>query len=145
MSTPDPRERRDFCKQAGAALALFAFSRGLGAAEAEAPAPVTTAETRAGLAPGQVKDYRKQGNFFLAADARGVYALSSLCTHAGCSVRAEGTSFGCPCHDSEFDLHGAVTQGPAKLPLRHYEVRESRPGGPLVVDPSKTVSADARL
>ena len=141
-------DRRGFCKLAGSTLALLALSRATASAE---PAPQADAgpkvvpDTKAGLSPGQVRDYRKLGNFFLLADARGVYALSSICTHAGCSVRSTGSDFECPCHDSAFDLGGAVTQGPAKLPLKHFEVRESAPGGPLVVDIAKMVAPDARF
>ncbi|HTL97397.1 MAG TPA: Rieske (2Fe-2S) protein [Holophagaceae bacterium] len=153
MSDPKPEEtlhsgRRGFCKLAGSTLALFTLSR-VTASAAHAPmedgGPKAVPETKTDLAPGQVKDYRKLGNFFLLADAKGVYAVSSICTHAGCSVRSAGTGFECPCHGSAFDLLGAVTQGPAKLPLKHFEVRESAPGGPLVVDVAKTVGPDARL
>jgi cytochrome b6-f complex iron-sulfur subunit len=95
---------------------------------------------------GQVKDYRKPGGFFLIADAGGIYALTSICTHKGCTVYPEGnTGFGCPCHDSEYDLQGSVTQGPAELPLKHFEVTEQSPGGRLVVDLSRTVDPHVRL
>ena len=146
--TPLNPDRRSFCKLAGSALALMALAGGTAAAAAspaEDGGPKAVPDTKAGLAPGQIKDYRKLGNFFLLADAQGVYAVSSLCTHAGCSVRPAGTGFECPCHDSAFDLLGAVTQGPAKLPLKHYEVRESAPGGPLVVDLTKMVASHVRF
>ena len=143
LETPD---RRGFLKLSASTLALLALAKGQArAADPPAPDPKPLPDTRASLAPGQVKDYRKLGNFFLVADARGVYAVSSLCTHAGCSVHAAGGAFECPCHGSAFDLGGAVTAGPAKLPLRHFEVRESQPGGSLVVDLGKTVAPDARL
>lgn len=143
MDAPD---RRGFLRLSASTLALLALAKGQGrAGEAPAPDPKQVPDTRAAMAAGQVRDYRKLGNFFLLADAKGVYAVSSLCTHAGCSVHAAGGSFECPCHGSAFDLAGAVTAGPAKLPLRHFEVRESRPGGPLVVDLEKTVPPDARL
>jgi len=141
-------DRRGFCKLAGSTLALLALSRATASAAPAPPeedGPKTVPDTKASLPPGALKDYRKLGNFFLVADAKGVYAVSSVCTHAGCSVRSAGTGFECPCHDSAFDLAGAVTQGPAKLPLKHFEVRESAPGGPLVVDVTKTVAPDARL
>ena len=138
--------RRGFLKLSASTLALLALAKGQGrAVEASLPDSKPVPDTRASLAPGQVKDYRKLGNFFLVADAKGVYAVSSLCTHAGCSVHAAGGAFECPCHGSAFDLGGVVTAGPAKLPLRHFAVRESKPGGPLVVDLAKTVAPDARL
>ena len=140
--------RRFFLKLTGSSLALLALSRATASAAPaplEGESPKTVPDTKAGLRPGQVKDYRKLGNFFLMADGRGVYAMSSLCTHMGCSVHPSGTGFECPCHGSGYDLAGVVTQGPAKLPLKHFQVRESSPGGPLVVDVAKMVAPDARL
>jgi Rieske Fe-S protein len=98
------------------------------------------------MAPGTLRDYRKEGRFFLLADAGGIYALTAICTHRGCTVHAEGDEgFGCPCHDSEYDRQGAVTQGPAQRPLRHFQVRESSPGGLLEVDLTREVDPLARL
>lgn len=51
-----------------------------------------------------------------------VIALSSKCTHQGCEV--DNPSNGiilCPCHGSEFDLHGDVLRGPAQLPLHQFQ------------------------
>ena len=49
-------------------------------------------------------------------------ALSAVCTHAGCTVSYSKTrdDVVCPCHGSTFALSGAVTTGPATLPLRAY-------------------------
>ncbi len=141
-------DRRGFCRFAGSALVLAALSRGPAAAAEQASMDGSlkaVPDTKAGLPPGSIKDYRKLGNFFLLADSRGIYALSSVCTHAGCSVRSVGTDLECPCHGSAFDRSGAVTAGPAKTPLQHFEVRESAPGGTLVVDVAKGVTPDARL
>ncbi len=145
---PHAMGRRTFCVLGYTAAALIALPL-----EAE---PIIegqasdlrrmTSDTRASLGVKAIRDYRKQGGFFLIADASGIYAVSAICTHAGCSVRLEeGKSFGCPCHDSEFDLQGGVLQGPAKLPLKHFEVTESSAGGPLAVDLSKPVSPHVRL
>ncbi|HJU83155.1 MAG TPA: Rieske (2Fe-2S) protein [Holophagaceae bacterium] len=136
--------RRGFLKRSASTLVLLALaSREAGADEG--PAPKLVPDTRASVAPGQVRDYRRLGNFFLLSDAKGLYAVSSVCTHAGCSVRPTGGAFECPCHGSAFDAGGVVTAGPAKLPLKHFEVRESAPGGPLVVDLGKAVAPDVRL
>ena len=54
-----------------------------------------------------------------------VYALSVICTHAGCKVVAEKTELVCNCHLSIFSpFDGAVQSGPARLPLTQYEVTE---------------------
>lgn len=49
-------------------------------------------------------------------------ALSAICTHAGCTVSYSQTRADvvCPCHGSTFALSGAVTNGPATLPLQAY-------------------------
>ena len=148
--TPTDLARRAFCCQSCAALALATAPWSALAAAAQLPEPVdarhVTDETRASLPKGTFKDYRKRGGFYLIADAAGIYAVTAVCTHNGCLVLLEeGKSFGCPCHDSEYDLQGAVVQGPAKLPLQHFFVAESRPGGPLIVDLSRTVAPHERL
>lgn len=137
--------RREFC----AGCCLLACGAALGAPPPEAgedPPLKRTAETRAAMNPGAVKDYRKLGRFFLLADAAGIYALTAVCTHRGCTVNSAGEEgFDCPCHDSAYDKQGRVTQGPAQLPLRHLLVRESAPGGFLDVDVSVTVDPAARI
>jgi Rieske Fe-S protein len=98
------------------------------------------------MSPGKVVDYRKLGAFYLVADERGVFALTAVCTHRGCLVLTEGPEgFGCPCHDSAYDLHGEVTEGPAKFPLRHLDVQATEPKGLLQVDISSTVPPETRL
>ncbi len=46
-----------------------------------------------------------------------VTAFTAVCPHAGCAVRVSGDVLICPCHGSEFDATGAVTQGPADRDL----------------------------
>ena len=54
-----------------------------------------------------------------------VYAVSIICTHAGCKVVAEKTELVCNCHMSYFSPYdGAAQSGPARLPLTRYEVTE---------------------
>lgn len=49
-------------------------------------------------------------------------ALSSICTHAGCSVSFQKTSNAlvCPCHGGRFDTKGKVLSGPPPSDLRVY-------------------------
>ena len=54
-----------------------------------------------------------------------VYAVSIICTHAGCKVVSEKTELVCNCHMSYFSpFDGAAQSGPARLPLTRYEVIE---------------------
>ena len=86
-------------------------------------------------------------NFVVARDASGVYAMSAVCTHAGCllddSANKVSTGLSCPCHGSTFDGNGSVTAGPARSPLQHYAVTIAADGS-ITVDGSHPVSAGTR-
>jgi Rieske Fe-S protein len=86
-------------------------------------------------------------NFVVARDANGVYAMSAVCTHAGCllddGADKISTGLGCPCHGSTFDGNGNVTAGPARSPLQHYAVTIAADGS-ITVDGSQPVSASTR-
>jgi nitrite reductase/ring-hydroxylating ferredoxin subunit len=83
----------------------------------------------------------------LGRDAGGLYALSAICTHAGCIVVVESQSGAadlfCPCHGSKFSSDGAVTMGPARDPLPHFEV-DLAPDGSITIQPAIPVDAAAR-
>jgi len=52
-----------------------------------------------------------------------VVAFSAVCTHAGCTVGADGNQLVCPCHQSIFEsATGAVVSGPADKPLPEVAV-----------------------
>jgi Rieske Fe-S protein len=40
-------------------------------------------------------------------------ALSSICSHAGCTIEAKDDKFVCPCHGAEFKFDGSKLKGPA--------------------------------
>ena len=86
-------------------------------------------------------------NVVVARDANGVYAMSAVCTHAGCLLddSADEISAGlkCPCHGSTFDGSGSVTAGPARSPLQHYAVTIAADGS-ITVDGSQPVATSAR-
>lgn len=148
-------DRRAFCigsLAAGLALATSGCGGGGTPAPVSGPAPtppITTTDTKAGLLAtpdGTTRDYRNQGSFFLVKDASGIYAITAICTHLGCTVGVPvGGRFLCPCHGSQYDLSGANLVGPAVLPLAHLEVSEATPGGFLVVNPARPVASAARL
>ena len=58
-------------------------------------------------------------DFYVVQTSAGKYAaFSAWCTHACCLVSISGATAHCPCHGATFDVPtGAVTRGPAKIPL----------------------------
>lgn len=148
--------RRAFCLGALATGLVVACGGGGGGAPAPAPAPqpppagpLTTTDTKADFLAtpnGTTRDYRNLGNFFLIHDATGIYAMTAICTHMGCTVGAPvGGQISCPCHGSQYDLGGGNLVGPATSPLVHFQVTEATPGGFLAVNTAQTVAANVRL
>jgi cytochrome b6-f complex iron-sulfur subunit len=84
------------------------------------------------------------GRAFIKHDARGLYAINATCTHLGCSVKPVQAGFECPCHGSQFTTSGAVTQGPATLPLTHCALALNAEGK-VVVDVGQSVAENDRL
>jgi len=68
---------------------------------------------------------------------RMVYALSTVCTHLGCTPNwLEGEQkFKCPCHGSGFYINGINFEGPAPRPLERVGIQIA-PDGMLEVDKS---------
>jgi len=67
------------------------------------------------------------GTLMISQVQRGSYiALSAICTHGGCEVGdANSTTLACGCHGAIFaKADGSVIQGPAKTPLKRYELVE---------------------
>jgi cytochrome b6-f complex iron-sulfur subunit len=66
-----------------------------------------------------------RGRFYLARlEDGGFLALSSKCTHLGCTVPwvEKEMKFACPCHGSAFDITGNVIHSPAPRPLDIYPI-----------------------
>ncbi len=76
--------------------------------------------------------YSKEVKAWLIHERDGFYAVSSTCTHLGCTLGEEEGQFACPCHGSHFDLTGKVLQGPAIDPLPHFEVSLTDDGQLLI-------------
>jgi len=74
----------------------------------------------------------------------GFAAISTVCTHLGCTVDPSPTGFDCPCHGSRYDELGNVVGGPAPAPLAWYRVYLS-PNGELEVDKRQEVPSGTFL
>lgn len=87
-------------------------------------------------------------NVAVGRDSKGLFAMSAICTHAGCILEDNAGTIAaglfCPCHGSTFDGDGQVTAGPARSPLQHYQVTVASDGS-VTVDGSKPVSGDVRV
>jgi nitrite reductase/ring-hydroxylating ferredoxin subunit len=85
--------------------------------------------------------------FVLARDSAGLYAMSAICTHQGCGMNVVGAasqqSLYCPCHGSAFSGNGAVTRGPARRPLQHYQI-DVAANGDLTVCVGEPVASTTR-
>jgi cytochrome b6-f complex iron-sulfur subunit len=96
----------------------------------------------------------REGNVF--------HAVSAVCTHLGCTVRAEalpqpetaqvgGTAmrvthrFLCPCHGSRYAGDGTNVSGPAPRPLSWYHLTVAPDDGQIVVDLAQEVGREFRL
>ncbi len=89
-------------------------------------------------------EFIEEARVFLMRAGNRFRAVSSICTHLGCTVGWEGAGFHCPCHGSRFDENGTVLEGPAPKPLEWHPISLSRDGR-LVIDRSRTVSPKESL
>lgn len=79
----------------------------------------------------------------LFRDGDGFYAVSSICTHLGCTVARSKDGFACPCHGSKFDNAGRVVAGPAPRPLPWLELARAA-DGQLIVNADNEVPEGTR-
>ena len=88
---------------------------------------------------GEVSEkYKSAYRIWVVREKDGIYVLSAICTHLGCTPRwlnAED-KFKCPCHGSGFKKTGVNFEGPAPRPLERFGVALADDGR-LLVDKSK--------
>jgi len=125
------------------ALSMFGLVKFLGYQSAPLQPVRFTLKTPTEYAAGSVTGV-PEARAYIARDAKGLYAISAICTHLGCTVNKAGENFECPCHGSKYNGGGYLLKGPAKFPLDRLELTLST-DGKVVVDTSKKVDVEARL
>jgi cytochrome b6-f complex iron-sulfur subunit len=87
---------------------------------------------------GKVVDrFKPQGTWVVKYEGV-IYALSTTCTHLGCTPNwlERENKFKCPCHGSGFHITGVNFEGPAPRPLERWAINIAE-DGQLVVDKSR--------
>ena len=82
--------------------------------------------------------FKKKYAVWIVRNESGLYALSTVCTHLGCTPNWLNTEqkFKCPCHGSGFRKTGINFEGPAPRPLERFKVYRAE-DGQIVVDKTK--------
>ena len=82
--------------------------------------------------------FKKQYNVWIVRDDEKITALSTVCTHLGCTPNWQETErkFKCPCHGSGFRASGINFEGPAPRPLERFKIGLAN-DGQIIVDKTK--------
>jgi len=167
MSDPQTKDRRDFLLKLGTGAGAAALVI-QGAASLRALVPNVSYDAPTTVKLGPPSDFPDGLKFladqrlFVFRDGSTFHAVSAVCTHLGCTVRAEALPrpetktvggqplrlthrFSCPCHGSKYEGDGTNVAGPAPKPLAWYRLSVSADDGQLVVDLADEVARDFRL
>jgi cytochrome b6-f complex iron-sulfur subunit len=94
--------------------------------------------------PPGVRIAREAERICIVREGNKMAAISTTCTHLGCSVSISDTGFACPCHGSRYDQDGAVTGGPAPKALPWFKVSVA-PNGEVEVDKNTQIEPGTYL
>jgi menaquinol-cytochrome c reductase iron-sulfur subunit len=167
MNTSAKPDRRDFLYTLGTGAGLVALA-GQGAASLRSLVPNVSYDAPTTVKLGAAREFPDGLKFlpderlFVVREGNTFHAMSAVCTHLGCTVRAEALSqpetrevggaplrlthrFACPCHGSTYGGDGTNTGGPAPKPLAWFRLSVSPDDGQLVVDLADEVGHDFRL
>jgi len=82
--------------------------------------------------------FKKKFNVWIVRKEKEIFALSTVCTHLGCTPNWLGSEnkFKCPCHGSGFRMTGVNFEGPAPRPLERFRIILAD-DGQIVIDKNK--------
>ena len=161
------KNRREFLIKSGIGAGVVALAA-QGAASLRSLVPNVSYDAPTTVKIGDPQDFPEGMRFlpdqrlFVFREGRLFHAVSAVCTHLGCTVRAEAMSapetrtvegqplrlthrFLCPCHGSKYSGDGGNLEGPAPKPLAWYHLSVSPDDGQLTVDLAREVGRDFRL
>jgi menaquinol-cytochrome c reductase iron-sulfur subunit len=162
-----PEDRRDFLVKLGIGGGLAALAA-QAAASLRSLVPNVSYDAPTTVKLGMPTDFPDGMKFlpdqrlFVFREGSVFHSVSAVCTHLGCTVRAEALStaetktvegkpirlthrFLCPCHGSKYNGDGTNVSGPAPRPLAWYPLSVSSEDGQLVVDLARPVDRSFRL
>ena len=162
-----PTDRRDFLLTLGAGAGVAAITVQAGAS-LRSLVPNVSYDSPTTVKLGPPSDFPDGLKFLpdervlIFREGNTFHAISAVCTHLGCTVRAEALAapqsvdaggapirlthrFLCPCHGSEYKGDGTNVAGPAPRPLAWYRLSLAPDDGQLVVDLADEVGHDFRL
>lgn len=93
---------------------------------------------------GQVDErFKQKFGVWIVRNEEGIYALSTICTHLGCTPNwlPSENKFKCPCHGSGFRKSGINFEGPAPRPLERYRIVLAD-NGEILIDKSKKYQSE---
>jgi len=167
MSDEHPLGRRDFILRVGTGAGIAAIAYQAGASmrslvpNVSYDAPTTVKLGTPAEFPDGLK-FLPDERLFVFRDGATFHAISAVCTHLGCTARAEALPqpesrqvggqalrlthrFNCPCHGSKYNGDGTNVSGPAPKPLAWYRLSVAADDGQIVVDLADEVDRDFRL
>lgn len=127
MTRPPCWSRRDFliATSAGcAALALPACAEEEGLDVLSSDLPINLTQNPALKLIGQTNLWDAGLTSPLAItrmDEETFLITGTECNHQHCTVEPHNDGWACPCHGARFSFDGAITRGPATLPLTRYD------------------------
>ncbi|MBI4788866.1 MAG: Rieske 2Fe-2S domain-containing protein [Chloroflexi bacterium] len=142
--------RRDFLGKVGWGAIVVAVGALAGALarffepNVTTPAPGPVEIGAPGDYPVGSLTFVERARAYLGRDERGLYALTAICTHLGCTPRLESDTLVCPCHGSRFTRQGQVVSGRAPRALERAFVGRGA-NGRLFIDRGRPVDASYRL